>query len=268
MNNNAIHRENILLVSYNSNMSDFTTSFDSFAEKYDQSMGDTGNITHQKTIDKALFEAIGDFKDKIIYDIACGNGYIARKLDKEGAKEVFASDISEKLIKIAQEKYSEGDIEYSVRDASDFSQLPVGYFDLVVMNMAVHYIQNFEVFVRGLKEILKPGGRFVFTLGHPLSKLAWLDIKHHQHSQGEPLQAAKNYLKVGETTVFSIWSGKEDLKLYRAPLSYYINILADNGLLVDKFIEPETETVMNDVTDKTPLHTSIPIIIAIGAKKI
>lgn len=37
-------------------------------------MGDEGDLTHQLTIDKALFEAVGEIKDKVIYDIGCGNG--------------------------------------------------------------------------------------------------------------------------------------------------------------------------------------------------
>src|SRR5437773_2009721 len=121
-------------------MSEITTSFDSFAEKYDEVMGDTGDITHQRTIDKALFEAVGDFKDKTVYDIGCGNGYISRRLAREGAKEIFASDISPKLVKIAKWKYPNphNKIKYSVRDASNFSEIPANYFDLAIMNMVAH----------------------------------------------------------------------------------------------------------------------------------
>ena len=126
------------------------TSFDSFAEQYAKTMGDTGDYTHRKTINPTLFKAIGNFKGKVIYDIGCGNGYIAKKLAREGAKEVRAPDISKKLISIAKNEYENpgNKIKYFVSEASDFSNLPKNHFDLIIMNMSIHYIKDFEKFAR------------------------------------------------------------------------------------------------------------------------
>jgi ubiquinone/menaquinone biosynthesis C-methylase UbiE len=66
------------------------TSFDKFAEEYDKVNQDTGDYTHENTIDPALFECIGNIKGLKVYELACGNGYNARRMVKEGADEVWA----------------------------------------------------------------------------------------------------------------------------------------------------------------------------------
>jgi len=255
-------------------MTDTISSFDSFAKTYDKVMGDTGDNTHQKTIDPALFQAIGDFKDKVIYDMGCGNGYIARKFARDGAKEVWASDISEELIKIAQEKYENPDnkIKYFACDAANFDEIPEDYFDLVTMNMAIFYIADFKKLVEGVYKILKAEGRFIFTTAHPLRILGKIDAKKEKDESKINLESvlenSRNYLNVREEVVYNSWNGKKDLKLYNAPLSFYINTMSERRLLVDSFVEPKTVTVIDDVNNLTRTESNIPLVYAIGAKKV
>ena len=247
-----------------------TTSFNSFAEKYDQAMGDTGDYTHQKTIDPALFKAIGSYQKKAVYDLACGNGYLARKLAKTGANEVWASDLAESLISIAKNKYDnpKGKIKYLVRDAADFSGLPVNYFDLIFMNMAIHYVENVEKFAKGIASLLKRKGRFVFTTGHPLRKLGQYDAKKGADPKLESIiDTAQKYNQFREAVTYNVWTGEKDLKIYYAPIGYYISHLAKNGLFADCLIEPRTMTV-NRIKNPEPVETEIPTIYAMGVTKL
>lgn len=248
------------------------SSFDDFAQEYDKSMGDTGDYTHQKTIDPALFEAIGKYKNKTIYDVACGNGYVSRKLANGGAKEVWASDISENLIKIAQTKYEnpQNKIKYFVSDSSDFNELPENRFDLVVMNMALHYVPDFEKFTNGLKKVLKKNGRFVFSHPHPLSKLA---VKHARNIFAQKdidnlVEDASNYLSVKSRVDYNLWTGEENILYHHAPINHYINILSKHGLYTDKFIEKETHLNINFGENQGLKHSSIPFTYALSAIKI
>jgi ubiquinone/menaquinone biosynthesis C-methylase UbiE len=84
-----------------------STSFDSFAEVWDRRVRNAGHYTHQHTILPALFALVGNVRGRTVYDVACGNGFLARKLISKGAKEVWASDISPRLIEIATTKYSQ-----------------------------------------------------------------------------------------------------------------------------------------------------------------
>ena len=73
------------------------TDYDNVAKQYSDSMSDKGDFYHRTQIDPNVYKIIGDPKGKIIYDLGCGNGYIARNLVKKGAK-VFASDVSSELV--------------------------------------------------------------------------------------------------------------------------------------------------------------------------
>ena len=121
---------------------DFDTSFGAFADTYDDEVAVTGGYDHRKTIDPPLFELASEVAGKVAYDMACGNGDIARRLIRDGAREVWASDISYELITLARTKYTAEGINYSVRDAADFGGIPEDHFDLVLMNMAFSMWMN------------------------------------------------------------------------------------------------------------------------------
>jgi 2-polyprenyl-3-methyl-5-hydroxy-6-metoxy-1,4-benzoquinol methylase len=140
--------------------------YDGVAELYDRAMPDDGDFYHRTQIDPLVYSIIGNPKGKLIYDLGCGNGYISRNLAKKGAK-VFASDISSKLIDIAKEKSKGLDISYSSHDATVFDVYKKEMFDVVVMNMVIHYIQDLEKLFKGISTVLKKDGLFVFSTNHP-----------------------------------------------------------------------------------------------------
>ena len=47
-------------------------------------------------------------------------------------------------LKLAKEKSNGLDINYSVRDGTDFKDFESGQFDVVIMNMVIHYIENLD----------------------------------------------------------------------------------------------------------------------------
>lgn len=242
-----------------------TTSFESFAEYYDEVMGDTGDYTHQQTIDPALLKAAGNVKGKIVYDIGCGNGYMARKLYKMGARELWASDISPVFIRLAKNKYPTYGINYFICDGADFSDLPEDYFDLVTLNMSIHYIKNLNKLFEGISNVLKVGGKVAFTIDHPLKPLSHFDSKRID-SFREVVNKARIYTKSVRDVVFNHWTGKRDLVIYKRPLGKYIKIMSNNGLYVTSFIEPKTKAIKSYKTMEK-ISSDIPTVVAICAIK-
>jgi ubiquinone/menaquinone biosynthesis C-methylase UbiE len=47
-----------------------------------QQQGDEGDLWHRTLIDPALLRVLGPLEGQHVLDLACGNGYIARKLAK------------------------------------------------------------------------------------------------------------------------------------------------------------------------------------------
>jgi len=98
-----------------------------------------------------------------VLDLGCGNGRLV-EVFKERNIEYIGADVSEKLIKIAKEKYPQN--EFII--ISDFN-LPFSnnYFDKVYSLAVFHHIPSEEFrlqFLREIKRILKPGGNLILTV--------------------------------------------------------------------------------------------------------
>jgi len=116
-----------------------------------------------------------------ILDVACGNGLTSRRMAAMGAQ-VVAFDFAEEMIAHAIERTTApstagpgtagyaGRIQYRVLDATDEAALLAlgeGQFDAALSNMALFDMAEIGPLVRALPRLLRPGGRFVFSVIHP-----------------------------------------------------------------------------------------------------
>ncbi|MFW6174880.1 MAG: class I SAM-dependent methyltransferase [Chloroflexota bacterium] len=104
-------------------------------------------------------------------DIACGNGGFSRRMAALGA-EVVGFDASPTFIRRARERTNEHSdrISFMVMDAADhdgIAGLGERAFDAAVCKMALMDIPEIYPLMSALAEVLKPGGRFVFSVTHP-----------------------------------------------------------------------------------------------------
>ena len=130
---------------------------------------------------KQLFNGIVNEGDKVL-DIACGVGTIDDVLIELGASEIFAIDLSTKMIAQAMENNSSSNIKYEVMDLSN---LNVSGYDLaVVYNSYVHIVQR-DVLIEKLKKSLKVGGRFAII------NTANYKYINEQHSKGVEVDISK-----------------------------------------------------------------------------
>jgi ubiquinone/menaquinone biosynthesis C-methylase UbiE len=244
------------------------SSYDNFADEYSSSMAEEGDFHHRTSIDPQVYSMIGDAKGKYIYDIGCGNGYMARKLANQGAK-VFASDLSEKLIKIAKEKSKGLDIQYMTHDATDFSSYKDNFFDCVFMNMVIHYVEDLDKLFAGVNRVLKKGGKFVFSTSHffrpgyPYSEWVEGDVN------GEKRLFIKvtGYLKPYDSKVISWWDNKTELRIINRPLNMFVNKMSEYGLYTSRIEEPESVGFAKDFSKELQGSHHIPTFIVIEATK-
>ncbi|HOR01401.1 MAG TPA: methyltransferase domain-containing protein [Anaerolineae bacterium] len=106
-----------------------------------------------------------------VLDVACGNGLTSRLMAAAGAQ-VLAIDLAEEMIARARARTLEhGErIEYRVLDATDEAALlglGEGRFDAALCNMALFDMAEIDPLMRALARLLRPGGRFVFSVLHP-----------------------------------------------------------------------------------------------------
>lgn len=106
-----------------------------------------------------------------VLDVACGNGLTSRRLGRLGAQ-VTAFDVSAEMIERARARTTaaDGEIDYRVIDGGDDTTLLAlgeGTFDAALSNMALFDMAEIDPLFASLARLLKPGGRFAFSLMHP-----------------------------------------------------------------------------------------------------
>lgn len=104
-----------------------------------------------------------------LLDVACGNGLTSRRLANVGAS-VTAFDGSAAMIALAGRRSGPSNIDYRVVDATDRESLlglGAAGFDGALCNMALMDMADIKTLMTALIVLLKPGGRFVFSVLHP-----------------------------------------------------------------------------------------------------
>ncbi len=167
-----------------------------------------------------------------VLDLGCGEGYCARKLMHRGARSVTGIDISDQMIQRAreQEQVEPLGIEYLVGNATDLSDIPDGQVDLVVCVFLFNYlrIDAMRKCMGEVARVLRPGGRFVFSVPHPLFPFL---------CKNDP----PFYFRVDQTTYFAgrdvklegkLWrrdGSSVDVLLHHKTLQDYLDALAAAG---------------------------------------
>jgi len=113
---------------------------------------------HDQRYDEAL-KRIG--KNFTILDIACGNGFGAFKLYKQGENVVVDGDISEEAFLYCRNKYQ----KYLKTDSFDFRKLDATAldfndqtFDAIISFETLEHISEYEKVIAEFKRVLKPSG--------------------------------------------------------------------------------------------------------------
>jgi SAM-dependent methyltransferase len=169
-----------------------------------------------------------------VLDIGCGEGQVARLARAVGAPVVVGVDPTWAQLGLAVQRG--GGPKYLRGGAS---QLPFadGAFDTVVACLVFEHIEAVDQAIGEVARVLRPGGRFLFFLNHPLLQTpnsGWID----DHVLDPPEQ----YWRIGPYLVeeLSIEQVEKDvfIPFIHRPLSRYVNALADAGLLVRRMHEP------------------------------
>lgn len=164
------------------------------ADHWDEQVGE-GNDFQKQLVMPATTRLLAPQKGERILDACCGNGNYSRRLGREGC-DVLAFDGAARFIELARQRTrkEDGSIDYRVADACDEnavkSLVPASSFDAAVCSFAVMDLPTIAPLFCGVAALLKPGGRFVFSLGHPAFHTNESQmIARQDHGEGEPAQS-------------------------------------------------------------------------------
>jgi ubiquinone/menaquinone biosynthesis C-methylase UbiE len=221
-----------------------TLDWPDLAEWYDAKMGDEGDLWHRALIDPPLIALVGEVRHRTLLDLACGNGYLARRFAGEGAK-VVGVDASAPVVALAEarEQKQPLGVVYHVADAGAMPVLPDRSFDVVYANMALMDMPDVTGPFREVARVLRPEGRFVASICHPCFDVpgagSWLwerkefvtTVSRRVGNYRLPFATTTPWL-VPDRSAFSTRS-------YHRPLSWYVRELARAGFAVTAMEEPD-----------------------------
>jgi SAM-dependent methyltransferase len=173
-----------------------------------------------------------------------------------GAK-VVAFDFSENFVKRAEERTKDTglSVQYAVLDARDedaLLDLGEGRFDATVCTMALMDMAEIGSLFRGLATLLKPEGRFVFSVAHPCFHSAGMRKFSEMYEDGVGRHIRINGVKVlsyitpkARKTEGII--GQPELQYYfHRPIQDLFRPGFEAGFVIDGLMEPAFESSGKD----------------------
>jgi SAM-dependent methyltransferase len=170
----------------------------------------------------AVLRLAGDVAGKTVLDAACGPGFYTEELLRRGAR-VIGCDQSPTFVDLARER-SGGRADLRVHDLSEpLDWVPDGSVDLVVMALAVHYLDDQVALLRELCRVLAPGGALVLSTEHPMT--AWMRLGGSYFTE-EPVEES--------LSPDADWP----VRSWRRPLTSIAAQFRDAGFLIEELLEP------------------------------
>ena len=166
-----------------------------------------------------------------VLDVGCGEGQVSRLVD---ARRVVGVDPTWAQLQVAQQR---GGGPVYARATADALPVANRSFDAVVACLVFEHIDDVDGAIAEVARVLKPGGRFVFFLNHPLLQTpnsGWID--------DQVLDPPEQYWRIGpylieDLTMEEVIKGVL-LPFHHRPLSRYVNAMTGCGLTIVHMLEP------------------------------
>jgi 2-polyprenyl-3-methyl-5-hydroxy-6-metoxy-1,4-benzoquinol methylase len=182
-----------------------------------------------------------------VLDIACGNGLVSRKLARLGAT-VVAFDFSERMLDLARKRTTDptARITYRLLDATDESALlALGErsFDAAVCNMALFDMAEIVPLLQALTRLLRPGGRFVFSVIHPCFNSSHIIKTAEEEDRGGQIVTSfsvrvLNYITPTVAPGVAIRGQPRAQIYFHRPLQELLGCIFSAGFVMDALEEP------------------------------
>ncbi len=125
------------------------------------------NSPNKSIEEPIILELLGDVTNTAILDLGCGDAIFGQKLLAMGCQAYTGIESSHQMVDVATEILagSHGNV---IHDKIETWAYPETQFDLVLSRLALHYVANLDQAFANVYKSLRPGGRFVFSILHPV----------------------------------------------------------------------------------------------------
>lgn len=171
--------------------------YDSFAEAYSaQNETSLFNAHYERP---AMRRLAGDVAGRRILDAGCGSGPLTAALRDAGA-DVTGFDVSAAMVDLAHARLGE-DADLHVADLGAPLPFADDEFDDVVASLVLHYLEDWSGPLAELHRVLKPGGRLIVSVNHPVI----FPVVYPEADYFAVTKYSEDYTFSGQTVWLTFW---------------------------------------------------------------
>lgn len=220
---------------------DSIAAWDANAQAWNNAIEQDGDTQRRYVTDPVLHSRLGDVSGLDVVDIGAGNGYLAVKLARAGAR-ITAIESSAQLFRLATASCRhEPHAAVHQASATDLSDFPDGAFDVAVSNYVLMSVANYDLAIAETRRVLRDRGRFLVTIAHPCFSCGprqWTrDAPDAPRIDRNARFEVDHYLRRGLYTL-DMGANLQPVPAYHRTLSDYWRAFTEHGFQVDAFDEP------------------------------
>ncbi|WP_020673822.1 class I SAM-dependent methyltransferase [Amycolatopsis nigrescens] len=195
-------------------------------------LGDADFVWCPENVREADAALLGDVRGQRVLEVGCGQAACSRWLAAAGAR-VLGIDLSGGMLRHAREGNARTGIEVPLAQATA-EHLPVatGSMDVACSAFgAIPFVSSIEAVFAEVHRVLRPGGRWVFSVTHPMRWIFPDDPGPGGLTASQPYFDRTPYLEVDD-------QGTATYVEYHRTLGDYVRALTGTGFRLEDLIEP------------------------------
>jgi SAM-dependent methyltransferase len=209
------------------------------ADAWEAGYDERGDFNRKYCSDPVLLSFLGDVRGQRVLDAGSGAAYLSRLLARRGARMVAVENARRfHEIALAHQERDPLDIEFHHASISRMPFLATAIFDAAVANYVLSDVPDYEAAIAEIARLLKPGGRFVYTLSQRTLQFRW-----HWPAPDSPRREDRAAWMEDDYFVRSAgyeqWGDLKPILGFHRPMRDYVAACQRHGLELRDIDEPE-----------------------------
>ncbi len=207
-----------------------------------------------------IFELLGSYRGLSILDLGCGDASFGKELLLQGAESYVGLEGSVQMRKEALKNLQgvNGNVIAGVMESYEY---PTDTYDLVTSRFAIHYVSDIEKLFQQIYNTLKEGGRFVFSVQHPVTTSSF---KSKQSGDKREDWVVDDYFRESERS--EPWLSQSVVKYHRTIESYFRS-LVNAGFQITDLREGAPVRARFEEESEYQRRLKIPLVLAFSCIK-